>query len=157
MAEPKLMITPSVLDRLIDYEPDNKNEAPKSVQQSIDDLKRSVKRDVEWLLNTRLAHDVIPEGLEEVRNSLATFGLPDFVGMSSKDAEERKSLLKNLEKALRTFEPRLINLKVSLKELDNLERGVVFQVEADLKMEPVPEPIVFDTVLKVGSGDFEIV
>lgn len=157
MAEPKVMITPSVLDRLIDNEPENKNEAPKSVQQSIEDLKRSVKRDVEWLLNTRLPHDVIPEGLEEVRYSLATFGLPDFVGMSSKDAEERKSLLKNLEKALRTFEPRLINLKVSLKELDNLERGVVFQVEADLNMEPVPEPIVFDTVLKVGSGDFEIV
>lgn len=156
MSDSDLKITPSIVDRLIDYEPEHSNESPKSVQQSINDLKLSVKRDVESLLNTRIAHDQIPEGLEEVKNSLAAYGLPDFVGMSTNDSEGRKTLLKNMENTLRIFEPRLTNLKVTMKEIDVVDRGVVFQVEADLKMEPVPEPIVFDTVLMVGSGDFEI-
>ncbi len=145
-----------MLDRLIDYEPENSREAPKSVQQSITDLKKAVRRDVEWLLNTRIAHDEIPEGMEEVKRSLANYGLRDFIGMSSKDSEERSVLLESIETALKFFEPRLMNLRVSIKDTDIVDRGVVFQVEADLRMEPVPEPIVFDTVLKVGSGDFEI-
>ncbi|REJ75587.1 MAG: type VI secretion system baseplate subunit TssE [Acidobacteria bacterium] len=157
MADSDLRITPSIVDRLVDYEPHESNESPKSVQQSINDLKLSVKRDVEWLLNTRIAHDQIPEGLEETKNSLAAYGLPDFVGMSTNDSEGRKLLMKNMEDTLRIFEPRLINLRVTIKEIDVVGRGVVFQIEADLKMEPVPEPVVFDTVLMVGSGDFEII
>ena len=124
--------------------------------QSLKELKQSVRRDVEWLLNTRISHDGIPEGLEEVHNSLAAYGLPDFVGMSSKDSDERASLEKNIETALRIFEPRFMNLKVTLRDLDTLERGVSFHIEANLKLEPTPEPIVFDTVLQVGSGDFEV-
>ena len=156
MADHDVRITPSIIDRLIDYEPDLSTEAPKSVPQTIKELKQSVKRDIEWLLNTRISHEEIPEGLEEVRKSLAFYGLRDFIGMSSQDSEERKALLKNMENALKIFEPRLMNLRVSMKEIDAVDRGVTFQIEGDLKMEPVPEPIVFDTVLKVGSGDFEI-
>ncbi len=154
--ENQLRITPSVIDRLVDYEPRSQNEAIKSRSQSLKELKQSVRRDVEWLLNTRIAHDEIPEGLEEVRKSLAAYGLPDFVGMSSKDSNERKTLLKNIEETLRTFEPRFTNLKVTLKDLDTLERGIRFNIEALLKLEPTPEPIVFDTMLQVGSGDFEV-
>ena len=156
MRENELKITPSIIDRLVDYEPDNSREAPKSRSQSLKELKQSVMRDVEWLLNTRITHEDIPEGLKEVNKSLAIYGLPDFVGMSSKDQDDRKGLIKNIERALRIFEPRFMNLKVTLKDLDTLERGVRFHIEANLRLEPTPEPIVFDTVLKVGSGDFEI-
>ncbi len=156
MKENELKITPSIIDRLVDYEPRNSQEAPKSRAQSLNELKQSVRRDVEWLLNTRVSFDEIPEGLEEVNNSLAVYGLPDFVGTSSKDVDDRKNLLRSIERALRIFEPRFMNLKVTLKDLDTLERGVRFHIEANLRLEPTPEPIVFDTVLKVGSGDFEV-
>jgi type VI secretion system protein ImpF len=156
MRENDIKITPSIIDRLVDYEPDNPREAPKSRSQSLKELKQSVRRDVEWLLNTRISHDNVPEGLEEVCKSLAVYGLPDFVGMSSRDTEERKNLEKNIETALRIFEPRFMNLKVTLQDLNRLERGVNFHIEANLRLEPTPEPIVFDTVLQVGSGDFEI-
>ena len=156
MAANDVKITPSIIDRLIDYEPKSKNEAPKSRSQSLKELKQSVRRDVEWLLNTRIAHEEIPEGLEEVNKSLAIYGLPDFVGMSSKDADERKNLTRNMERALRLFEPRFINLKVTIQDMDTVERGVRFHIEGNLRVEPTPEPIVFDTVLQVGSGDFEV-
>lgn len=154
--ENDIKITPSIIDRLIDYEPKNSREAPKSRSQSLKELKQAVRRDVESLLNTKIAHDEIPEGLKEVNDSLATYGLKDFVGMSSKDSDERKELLKSVERALRKFEPRFLNLKVTVKDLESLERGVRFQIEGNLRLEPTPEPIVFDTVLQMGSGDFEV-
>ena len=46
-------IRPSLLDRLIDEEPGNRGEAPDRRAQSLKELKDSVRRDLEWLLNSR--------------------------------------------------------------------------------------------------------
>lgn len=154
--ESEIKITPSILDRLIDLEPKNANEAPKSRSRSIEELKQSVKRDLEWLLNTRHTADKIPEDLEEVSKSIAIYGLPDFTGMSSRDSDDRKNLIRNVETALRVFEPRFMNLKVTLEDIETGERGVRFRIQAALRVEPTPEPVVFDTVLQMGSGEFEV-
>ncbi len=156
MRDTEVRITPSILDRLLDYEPKVSTEAPKSRSQSLRDLKQSVRRDLECLLNTRHTADKVPEGLEEVNKSIAIYGLPDFTGLSSKSADDRKSLIRNIETALRIFEPRFMNLNVTLEELNSLERGVRFRIEATLRIEPTPEPVVFDTVLQMGSGGFEV-
>ena len=44
-------ITVSVLDRLIDLEPQSQVEAPPTRSQSVRTLKNAVRRDLEWLLN----------------------------------------------------------------------------------------------------------
>ena len=49
----EVRITPSVFDRLLDFEPQLTSEAPKSRAKSLRELKQSVRRDIEWLLNTR--------------------------------------------------------------------------------------------------------
>ena len=156
MRDSEIRITPSIVDRLLDYDPKVSTEAPKSRSQGVRELKQSVRRDLEWLLNTRHTADEIPEGLEEVNKSLAIYGLPDFTGLSSKNSDDRKSLIRNIERALRIFEPRFMNLKVVLVESDELERGVKFQIQASLRMEPTPEPVVFDTVLQMGRGEFKV-
>lgn len=53
MRDNEIRITPSIVDRLLDFEPTNPNEAPKSRSQGMRELKQSVRRDLEWLLNTR--------------------------------------------------------------------------------------------------------
>ncbi len=152
----EIKITPSIIDRLIDFEPKVSREAPKSRSQDLRELKQSVRRDVEWLLNTRLSGEEIPESLEQLNNSLAVYGLPDFTGMSSKSLDDKKSLIRSIENALRVFEPRFMNLKVALEEADEFQRGIKFRIQATLRVEPTPEPIVFDTVLQVGSGEFKV-
>ncbi|MGI8641080.1 MAG: type VI secretion system baseplate subunit TssE [Pyrinomonadaceae bacterium] len=156
MRDSEVRITPSIIDRLLDFEPKVSTEAPKSRSQSLRELKQSVRRDLEWLLNTRHTADKVPDGLEEVNKSIAIYGLPDFTGLSSKNVNDRKSLIRNIETALRIFEPRFMNLKVILEDLDSLERGVRFRIQATLRIEPTPEPVVFDTVLQMGSGGFEV-
>ncbi len=152
----EIRITPSILDRLLDYDPQTSREAPRSQAQSLAELKQSVKRDLEWLLNTRHNGIEIPETLEELNESLAVYGLPDLTSLSVRNPHEQNRLIKAIESSLRTFEPRFINVKVSLEPIDNTDRQLRFRIEAHLDIEPVPEPISFDTVLQVGSGEFAI-
>ena len=81
----EIRVTQSVLDRLIDLEPRVSTEPPKSNATSLADLKQSVRRDLEWLLNTRYFYDPGDGvGLEETIKSVAFYGLPDFTGVAKK-------------------------------------------------------------------------
>ena len=153
----EIRITPSVLDRLLDFEPNLSSEAPKSRSKSLRELKTAVRRDLEWLLNTRRFIEDIPENLEEVNKSGAVYGLPDFTGASAKSPNEQKRLVKQIETAIKLFEPRFLDLKVTLEPSGTIERVLRFRIDARLDVEPTPEPISFDTVFQYGSSEFSIV
>lgn len=153
----EIRITPSIYDRLLDFEPDVKREAPKSRAQSLRELKIAVRRDLESLLNTRCMIDHIPERLEEVNSSLAIYGLPDITGVAIKSMSEQHRLVGLMKTAIRVFEPRLMNVEISLEPISDVQRILRFRIDAQLKVDPIPEPITFDTVLQMGSGEFEVV
>src|SRR5437016_12583190 len=73
----------SVLDRLIDTDPHSPAEPSFTWAQSVRELKRALRRDPEWLLNTRRIGEPAPEGLNEPRASLHHFGLPDATSPSA--------------------------------------------------------------------------
>ncbi len=150
----EIRITLTVLDRLIDDEPNVSSEAPASRQKSLRQLKAAVRRDLEWLLNTRQMVDAVPPDLKETTRSLAVYGLPDFTSYSIKSPSERNRVRRALENAISTFEPRLEDVTVSLDPMHETERVIRFRVDARLKVDPVPEPITFDTVLQLGSGQY---
>ncbi len=152
----EIRITPSILDRLLDFEPKSTKEAPKSRLRSLAELKQSVKRDLEWLLNTRAYPGDVDEKLEEVRKSVAVYGLPDFTGISAKNYKEQVRMTTAIEEALGYFEPRFIDLKVTLEPISNVDKALKFHIEAQLDIEPSPEPIAFDTVLALGTGEFNV-
>jgi type VI secretion system protein ImpF len=148
-------ITPSVLDRLIDYEPEMSREAIASRSKSMRQLKQSVKRDLEWLLNTRQTAGAFSPELREVATSLAAFGLPDFTSVSVKSPADRLRMQRALEAAINIFEPRLEGVIVTLQPMENsLQQSMHFRVDARLRVEPAPEPVTFDTVLQLNSGEY---
>lgn len=147
----------SVLDRLIDTEPDSAAEAPLTWAQSVRELKRGVRRDLEWLLNTRRIVEPAPEGLAELRQSLYNYGLPDITSASAESTDSRNWLRRQVEETITLFEPRLTNVRVTVVAGDEAgRREVRFVVEALLRMEPSPEQVVFDTVLEVASSTFAV-
>ena len=152
----EIRITLSVLDRLLDFEPGVSSEAPKSRSKSLRDLRSAVRRDLEWLLNTRRYIGEIAENLEETNKSVAVYGLPDFTSATAKSATEQKRLVKQIETAIKIFEPRFLDLKVTLEPMDNLDRALKFRIDARLDVDPVPEPISFDTVFQLGSSEFSV-
>lgn len=148
----------SLLDRLIDHEP-ALGDARVGYRESVRQLKYTVQRDLDWLLNTRRAPVEIPEGLAEVQRSLFAFGIPDITSMSKDAPDTRPNLLREVRQAIQLFEPRLTNVKVALVEATDEtreRRELRFTVEATLRMDPTPEQVVFDTVLHISSGEYQV-
>jgi type VI secretion system protein ImpF len=150
------IVTPSVLDRLIDHEPKNRTEAPPTSAQSLRAMKAALRRDLEWLMNTRRIIDDPPESCTELRRSVYHYGLPDISSMSTFSSSDQNHLLKSMESALAFFEPRLTRVKVNLRPVAGAGRMVHFVIEGLLRVDPAPEQIVFDTVLELSSGSYQI-
>lgn len=151
-----IRVTPSVLDRLIDLEPRNSNEAPKSRSRSVEELKQAVRRDIEWLLNSRSQYNESDEISGEIQKSVVGYGLPDFTGLSIRNRHEVDALKESVVNAIKFFEPRFLDAKLVVDPVENNDREIRFRIEAFLNIEPTPEPVTFDTVLELGSGDFII-
>ena len=160
MAREKLERTAqqSLIDRLIDDAPHERGDAPMTWAHSLRLLKQSLKRDLDWLLNTRRSGDPVPEEFVELSGSLHDYGLDDISSMSRDSSETRGRLLRNIEQAITDFEPRLASVRVSLVDDDDdpTRREVHFLIEAMLRVDPSPEPVVFDTVLEVASGEYHL-
>src|ERR1700732_293728 len=147
-------VTLPVLDRLIDLEPWNQTENPPSRSQSERLLKRAVRRDLEWLLNTRRISDLPDEGLKEVNRSGYVYGLPDLSALTMATAADRNRLVRQILDTIKLFEPRLTNVRLVMVETpDAAKKDVRLRIEAMLRMDPVPEPVSFDTVIELQSGN----
>ena len=104
----------SVLDRLLDADPKRPSEAPPTPAQSLRELKASLRRDIEWLLNTRQTPQEAPPDSAELQRSLHVYGLPDISSMSLHSRQDYNRLVRAMETALATFEPRLRGIRVTL-------------------------------------------
>lgn len=150
-------ITNSVLDRLIDLEPDTRMENTLSRAQSVRLLRAAVRRDLEWLLNTRRIASLQEESWPEIHRSMLAFGLPDMSSLSMATAADRGRLTRQVAAAIAVFEPRLADVRVSLAETSDPSRKEVrMRIEAMLRMDPVPEAISFDTVLELKTGNCRV-
>lgn len=150
-------LSPSVLDRLLDDEPENTREPPRSRYQLLRDLKQSVRRDLENLLNTRWRCTKWPPDLEQLEESLANYGIPDFSGTNFGSAESREQLRAIVEQVIRKFEPRFKSVKVVLlANKDETDRRLRLRIDAVLYAEPSPERVVFDSKLEPIRGEFAV-
>jgi type VI secretion system protein ImpF len=155
--EAEQTVTLSVLDRLIDSAPANASEAPPTRAQSVRQLKASLRRDLEWLLNTRRTPTPAGSEFGELEQSLYNFGLPDVTSLSWDSSRDRLRLTRMIEQTLATFEPRISRLKVvPLEAISGARQVLRFQIEGLLEMDPAPEHISFDTVLQLSSGEYQV-
>jgi type VI secretion system protein ImpF len=156
-AENDSTVTQSVLDRLIDAEPRVPADPYITRAQSVRQLKASLRRDLEWLLNTRRSPEGAGETEHELARSLYNYGLPDFSAYSINSPKDRNRLLRAIESTIAYFEPRLASVKVTPIEVAGVNTRVLrFQIEGMLLMDPAPEQVSFDTVLQLTSGEYQV-
>lgn len=148
--------TPGLFDRLLDYPVSGASSAVVSLM-SVEDLKDSVARDLEALLNTRT---VIPELLlkwyPECSRSIITYGLNDFAGRSLSSPDDRAYICMCLEKAIARHEPRLRNVKASLEVREDSINRLNFAITALMVVSSSQEPVNFDAVLQPSSLHYTI-
>ena len=150
-------VTVSVFDRLIDHDTKIRAEAPSTRLQSMREMKAGLRRDLEWLLNTRQPLDEVPQGATVLPHSLFTYGLPDITSMSVNSTDDRDRLARIMETALLRFEPRLANPKVKFVHSGEGKAHVIrFAIEGLLRIDPAPEYVSFDTVLELVSRAYDV-
>lgn len=125
--------------------------------ESVRALKAGVRRDLEWLLNTRRNPDDPGLSRVETENSVYNYGLPDFSAYSIGSPKDQTKLVRALQAAVKTFEPRMANVRIVPLEITSTGlRTLRIRIEGLLLMDPAPELISFDTTLQLTTGDFRI-
>ena len=145
-----------LLDRLIDKEPGVSHEPVQYRLLNISQIKGSVVRDLENLLNTR--RQILPTSPQygEVNKSLFIYGLRDFTAQNPKSVPVRQQLRHDVEKTILRFEPRLRNLTVQIETQAQNEQNFRFRITGLLVIEPISEPVTFDTYFDANRSEFTI-
>jgi type VI secretion system protein ImpF len=147
----------SIIDRLLDDEPKNRQEAPLTRAQTVRKAREALRRDLEWLLNTRAFPEEIEEELEHTNASVFTYGVPDFSACSATAAQTRVRLELALQRALELFEPRLSGVTVEAAPPDKGDRGILrFVISGWFHLPPVPLQVSFETRLELTRGQYRV-
>lgn len=149
-------VTLSLLDRLTDDDLKRSGELHLTRSQSVRKLRDAVRRDLEWLLNTRQPFVHAPDG-SELQESLYMYGLPDITSMSVANIRDRQRLAQAIQAAVLKFEPRIANPRVNLVSGGGDKTPTLrFAIEGMLRVEPNPEHVSFDTVLELANGEYTV-
>lgn len=147
---------PGLLDKLLTG---NKHTSSSDIviRLSIEELKDSVARDLEALLNTRkvIADDLF-KLYPECSKSIVTYGLNDFAGLSLASTDDRAYICRSLEKTIARHESRLQNVQASLEVQEGSINKLNFAISALLVVHPAQEPVSFDAVLQPSSLHYSI-
>lgn len=150
-------LQPALLDRLTDDEPTQRQETLQNAVVSKGRLKRTVLRDLIWLLNTTAHHtshelDLYPE----VRRSVINFGIPVLSGKNFSGVDWRE-LEHQIHDAILTFEPRILPESLSVKaatptDMLGHHNLLQFELRGELWSMPFPIELLLRSELDLETG-----
>ncbi|MBS0352014.1 MAG: type VI secretion system baseplate subunit TssE [Proteobacteria bacterium] len=123
----------------------------------LNELKSKIAKDLENLLNARRPLIHWTSEWSQLECSLMAYGVSDITGKVFDNAEFQNDFCKNLIRAISVFEPRLKDVRINIVENPGTNSSVMYlRIAAVLLIEPKPELITFDSVLKHELGAFSI-
>ncbi|MDE3011266.1 MAG: type VI secretion system baseplate subunit TssE [Pseudomonadota bacterium] len=157
-------LQPSLLDRLLDFEPASQQEPVEARALNRQQLRAAVLRDLAWLLNTASARanpagqsrlraadwDAAPEAARSVLN----YGVQSLTGtsLSSVDIAE---LQQGIADAIRHFEPRIDGktLEVELAtHSDDQPNSLQILIRGQMWAQPMPLELMLSAQVDVETG-----
>lgn len=130
---------------------------PDPMRLTLEQYKRVIARDLEALLNTRIA---TPE--EELaaypacRNSIVNFGLADFAQLCLTSSEDRKEICDRLTAAIERHEPRLRHVRARLVSESGTINRLSFAISGQLRARTGDDRVQFDVMLEPSSLHYSI-
>ncbi|WP_136066949.1 type VI secretion system baseplate subunit TssE [Modicisalibacter radicis] len=157
MSEP-LQMVPTLLDRLLDDEPQHTTESRPGHRCSVNEYKASVVRDLELLVNTR--RELVAGELDAwptLQDTLLDYGLPDFISRGVRSSDDRRLIQRQLERTIEHGDKRFSSVRVQLLNPDDgHDRILQFRIEAVLSLSEVSQHVAFDAVLQVNTRQYKV-
>ena len=149
-------LQPSLLDRLTDDAPSQKQETRAHRAIDIGRLREIIKRDLSWLLNTNNIEGMIDtERYPNVIRSVLNYGVREVAGEYS-TAQRAELIRKSIQRAISRNEPRIIrgSTLVELRTEDSKgETQIAFDIHADMWAQPVPLELYLRSKVDVTTGE----
>ena len=152
-------LQPALLDRLTDNEPGKQLESRNQRIVSPEQLRKSVMRDLNWLLDT--THLASTEDLTDyplVAQSVLNYGIPAFAGTLA--GQRRLAVEKSVSQAILRFEPRLLASKLKVELIDNRkledQNTITLGIDGEIFAQPLPQVLYLKTELDLELGSARI-
>jgi type VI secretion system protein ImpF len=153
-------LQPSLLDRLMDDEPDITQESRSQRVLSIKQLREGIIRDLVWLLNTNNLQEVQDIGkYNQISNSVINFGTSSLTGFTKSNLNVNR-VEATIRQAIIDFEPRINAETIKVHVIVDNEKMntncVQFEIEGELWAHPIPLQLYMKTEIDLESGDISI-
>ena len=155
---PEERLQPSLLDRLTDDDPSNRNDPRDQRVLTLQQLQRCVLRDLGWLLNTspylekdaRFRLDRYP-GVED---SVLNYGMKNLAGYSSTEVIATE-LAKHVHELIVRYEPRILRKSLNVEviaDTDASRNSVSLLIRGQLWAQPVPMELYLKSEFDLETG-----
>ena len=132
-------MTGSLLDRLSDA---------KERHSPVSQLRESLRRDLEAMLNSRRHMLSWPAELEQLEDSLLNYGLDDLVNESLTADAFRERFVRDVERLVRRLEPRIGRFEVALlPNQDELDATLRLRISGVVTLDGERQELMFDSHL----------
>jgi type VI secretion system protein ImpF len=151
-------VPPSIVERLRGAGDAGRSATDQRVD--VDTMRAEVLEHVQALLNTRLAEIDGLERFPESGTSLLAYGVPDLSAFFHGSQGDMQRMIACIERAIRTFEPRLDPQSVRVERVRDTGNDPVMKmrlrVQAVLRVHPFRAPIVFDTRIDADTASVTV-
>lgn len=160
----------ALIGRVVELEQACRMEVRRAYAVSMEQLRASVLRELANLLNAQCAETLTEEtaqgpvslfdGLTHARDSVLNYGIPALSGRIRTEADCAE-LAQGIERAIRRFEPRLTNVRVSAEAhreggMAAVRSPVALTIDGELWGYPVSEEMRLRTVIDLEKGEARI-
>lgn len=111
---------------------------------SIEEVQNSVAKEVSDLLNTRRSAASFDA---DIAASTIAYGIGDYAGFSFKSARDLRYIAQDIEKAIKRFEPRLLNVAVEIPLEQQVNGEPVVKIDAKLCLDKVTHQFSFEIAI----------
>jgi type VI secretion system lysozyme-like protein len=154
MAPTKMTARAPLFDRLTDLNPTSPEESRPLRVYDLHELKESVRRELECVLNTRCPSPV--HRLEGRGRTILDYGLPDMSALCPQNADDRQRLTRFLKQTIETFEPRLRQVRIEVEPVGSQQHALRGKIDAHLVTERVAEPVSFPVFIQSKNGEARV-
>lgn len=154
-------LMPALLDRLTDQEPLRRDESPQARSISKSAYRKSVLRDLSWLLNTiNIESNTEFLGAERAQHSVLNFGVPALSGRHL-DNTDWQNLESELHRAISIFEPRILPDSLRIRALPDAagqasHNRLSLEIKGQLWCEPYPLELLLHTHMDLECGQVSL-
>ena len=136
----KVEILAPLFHRMVDEEPSVSEEAKPLRTLNVSELKKSIREEVSWLLNTRYSR--LPFSIhafkndQQMKRDKSAYGLIDFSHFDVSQTLGQRKLERHIKIALEYYEPRLQDISISMKSHNHRDQSARVIISGNINAVP---------------------